>query len=154
YRELDERVNAFAHGLLDMGIRKGQTVGLFMKNCPEYLVSWFAVTRISAVVCPLNPSYKEHEVAYHLNNSEGVAVVVQHELLPLVETLRAKIPTLKRVISVGPDTHVLEPHLHSFNRLLRAYPTLSPAVPKPAWEEVIALPYSSGTTGLPKGVML
>jgi long-chain acyl-CoA synthetase len=154
YRELDERVNAFAHALMNMGICKGQTVGLFMKNCPEYLISWFAVTRVGAIVSPLNPSYKEHEVTYQLNNSEAVALVTQYELLPLVETLRAKIPTLKRVISIGPDTHVLESHLYSFNGLLRMHPVQSPAVPKLVWEEVVALPYSSGTTGLPKGVML
>ncbi len=64
YRELDALVNAFANALLDLGIRKGQAVCLFMTNRPEYVISWFAATRIGAPVSPINPSYKEREVAY------------------------------------------------------------------------------------------
>src|SRR6266446_1701934 len=64
YRELDALVNTFANALLDLGIRKGQIVCLFMKNRPEFIISWFAITRIGAIASPLNPSYKEREVAY------------------------------------------------------------------------------------------
>src|SRR5260370_15872547 len=67
YRELDALVNAFANALLDMEICKGQTVGLFMRNQPELLISWFAITRIGAIVCPMNPSYKDRELAYQLS---------------------------------------------------------------------------------------
>jgi acyl-CoA synthetase (AMP-forming)/AMP-acid ligase II len=57
YRELNSLVNAFANALLDIGMRPGQTVCLLMTNRPEYLVSWFAITRIGAVASPMNPSY-------------------------------------------------------------------------------------------------
>jgi long-chain acyl-CoA synthetase len=85
-------VNSFANALLSLGIRKGQTVSLFMSNRPEYVISWFAIARIGAIASPMNPSYKEREVVYQLSNSEAVAVVVQHELLPLVQVARAGIP--------------------------------------------------------------
>ncbi len=88
YRELEALVNIFANALLDLGIRKGQTVCLFMTNRTEYVVSWFAITRIGAVASPMNPSFKEREVAYQLSNSEAVAIVLQHQLLPLVQAVR------------------------------------------------------------------
>jgi long-subunit acyl-CoA synthetase (AMP-forming) len=75
YRELDALVNLFANALLDLGIEKGQTVALFMTNRPEYLITWFAITRIDAIASPMNPSFKEREVAYQLSDSEAVAVV-------------------------------------------------------------------------------
>ena len=150
YRELDALVNAFANALLDLGIHKGQKVCLFMANRAEYLISWFAIMRIGAVVSPINPSYKEREVAYQLSNSESVAVVVQHGLLPLVEAVRAQLPTLKYVITVGSGQHTT----FSFSHLVCAHPPTLPTGLELAWEDAIALPYSSGTTGLPKGVLL
>src|ERR1700730_4598134 len=101
YRELDALVNSFANALLELGISKGHKVCLFMANRPEYLISWFAIIRIGAIVSPMNPSYKEREVAYQLNNSEAVTVVAQHELLPLVEAVHTETPALEFVIAVG-----------------------------------------------------
>src|SRR5215471_5657607 len=90
YRELDALVNSFANALLDLGIRRGQTVCLFMTNRPEYVISWFAIARIGAVISSMNPSYKEREVTYQLSNSEAVALIVQQELLPLVQAAHAE----------------------------------------------------------------
>src|SRR5260370_15881735 len=101
YRELDALVSAFAKALLDLGIHKGQAVCLFMTNRPEYVISWFAATRIGAPVSPINPSYKEREVAYQLNNSDAVAVVVSQELLPLVEAGATAAPCLRCLFTVG-----------------------------------------------------
>src|SRR6202162_3643910 len=101
YRELEALVNAFANALLDLGINKGQRVCLFMTNRPEYVISWFAIARIGAVASPMNPSYKEREVAYQLSNSEAVAVVIQPELLQLAQAVRAETPALEYVITVG-----------------------------------------------------
>ncbi len=167
YRELDALVNAFAHALLELGISRGQMVCLLMTNRAEYVISWFAIARIGAVASPMNPSYKEREVAYQLSNSEAVAIVVQQELLLLVEAVRAQTPTLKHIITVvssgssganhqaflAQDASKEAPHL-SFSHLLRAHATTPLSGIEPGWEDLLTLPYSSGTTGLPKGVML
>ena len=165
YRELDALVNSCANALLDMGLHKGQTVALFMTNRPEYVISWFAVTRIGAVASPMNPSYKEHEIAYQLSNSEAVAVIVQNNLLPLVEAVRAETPGLQHVIVVDAPQHEARPtarggptslpntYIHSFSQLIRDFPSVPIGIEIQP-EELVTLPYSSGTTGLPKGVML
>lgn len=152
YRELDALVNSFANALLALGIRKGQVVALFMTNRPEYLISWFAIARIGAVATPMNPSYKEREVAYQLSNSEAVAVVVQANLLPLVQAVRAQTPRVRHLIVV--DANEEDAQMLPFSRLIRRYPATMPTVGEIGEDDLVALPYSSGTTGLPKGVML
>ena len=103
----------------------------------------------------LNPSYKEREVAYQLDNSEAVAVIVQQELLPLVETVQPELVSLKTIISVGPAEYATNtPHILSFTQLLQEYSPSLYAQPEIGWEDIVTLPYSSGTTGLPKGVLL
>ena len=166
YRELEALVNASSRALLDLGIGRGERVCLLMTNRAEYVISWFAIARVGAVACPMNPSYKEREVAYQIGNSDAVAIVVQQELLPLVEAVRAQTPTLEHIITVGTgkgrdewrpyiaqDATNQAPTL-SFSDLLRAHPTTPLDGSEPGWEDLVALPYSSGTTGLPKGVML
>src|SRR5690348_6628651 len=154
YRELDVLVNSFANALLDLGIHKGQTVCLFMTNRPEYVISWFAVARIGAVVSPMNPSYKEREVAYQLSNSEAAAVIVQEGLLPLVQAARSQAPALERIIPVGTSQSDETPDALSFAHLVGSHAPTPPIGVEPGWDDLLALPYSSGTTGLPKGVML
>jgi long-chain acyl-CoA synthetase len=153
YRELNALVNSLSNALLDVGIHPGQKVGLLMANCPEFVISWFAITRVGAVSCPLNPAYKEREIAYQLANSEAVALIVQNELLPLVEAVQEQTPALRYLLAVGPE-QPSKKRIYSFNRLLVSYPSTPFAGDHPSWEDLAALPYSSGTTGLPKGVML
>src|SRR6185369_248630 len=59
FREIDGLSNALAHGLLSLGVTKGDRIALFMTNRPEYLISFEAVSKVGAVVTPLNPSYRE-----------------------------------------------------------------------------------------------
>jgi long-chain acyl-CoA synthetase len=154
YRELDALVNVFANALRDLRICKGDRVCLLMTNRPEFIVSWFALARIGAIISPMNPSYKEREIAYQLSNSEAVAIVVQQELLSQVQAVRTQTPTLKHVIVVGTDQQALPPLMYSFSQMVRAHASTQPVTQAPVEEDLLTLPYSSGTTGLPKGVML
>ena len=101
YRELDALANRFARALARRGVKRGECVSLFVANCPEYVIAFYASARIGAVVSPMNPSYREREVEYQLDNSEAVAVVVGQELLPIVEAVRGRLPRLRHVIAVG-----------------------------------------------------
>ncbi len=152
YRELHALVNSFANALLAIGVKPGERVCLLMTNRPEYVISWFAITSIGAVASPMNPSYKEREVAYQLGNSEAVAVIVQGSLLPLVQAAQAELPALHYVVTVGSGP--LANDALSFDALVQTYPSTQPQCEVPQWEAMVALPYSSGTTGQPKGVML
>src|SRR3954454_12506667 len=102
YRELEALTNSFANALLQLGVKQGDRVCLFMTNRPEFVISWFAIARIGATISPMNPSYKEREVAYQLSNSEAVGVVVQNELLPLIQAALPDAPNLRIIITAGP----------------------------------------------------
>jgi long-chain acyl-CoA synthetase len=151
FREVEVLSNALAHGLRDRGVDKGDRVALFMTNRPEYLISFEAVSKAGAVVTPLNPSYREQEAEYQLTNSEARVVIVHSDLLPVIDAIRPRIPA-QHVLVVGDAAPA---GTTSWYELASAFPATPP--PEPPLDvdtDLIALPYSSGTTGLPKGVML
>jgi long-chain acyl-CoA synthetase len=153
FRELEGLVNAFAGALRGLGIGRGDRVCLFMTNRPEYVVAFYAIARVGAVSSPMNPSYKEREVAYQLGDAQAMAVVVQQDLLPIVRAVREESPRLKHVIVVGPGA-AAAPDVVRFADLIAATTTARPPALAIPPDELLVLPYSSGTTGLPKGVLL
>jgi long-chain acyl-CoA synthetase len=154
YREVYSLSRAAAVGLHALGLRKGDHVCLLMLNRPEYMICWMAASMLGLVLSPMNPSYKEREVAYQLENSEAKAILVQREMLPMVRAVRGQAPQLQHVLVTGSEAVADDPQAIPFGQLLMANSPMQSPLVEVRGDDMIALPYSSGTTGLPKGVML
>jgi len=161
YRELEANVDRCARGLLELGVGRGDKVGLWMPNVPEWVIAYFATARIGAVVVPMNTRYKIHEVEYILRDSEAttlfaVDAFARIDYLKMIDEVRPKLPNLKRVVIVGDAGEGMESfdevrklgaeHL-SDGRLAAREALCDPS------DNVFIL-YTSGTTGNPKGAML
>jgi long-chain acyl-CoA synthetase len=152
YRELDGLANSCANALAKLGVKKGDRVALYMTNRPEYIISLYGIARLGAVFTPMNPTYKEGEIEHQLNDAEASVLIVQESLYPLVRNVRPQLPSMREIVIVGQRA---EAGTHLFRDLIRHSVPKHPPQPTLNWaEDLVALPYSSGTTGLPKGVML
>ena len=156
YREVVSMVNCIANGLHNLGLKKGDRICLLMTNRPEYPISFIAAASIGAVSSPMNPAYKEREVGYQLENSEAKAIVIQRELLPLLQLVlnQKSLPNLKHIIVTGDQVPEGLPNATTFARLMRESSPNSPKHVEISSDDLVALPYSSGTTGFPKGTLL
>jgi acyl-CoA synthetase (AMP-forming)/AMP-acid ligase II len=147
YRELARMVRALTAGLMQNGVGKGDIVAIMAPNCPEYAVVFHAVSRAGAILTTINPSYTAEETAFQLNDAGARLLVTSAGLL---ERARAAVAHARRPIELA--TLDEAPDVPSIRTLsIDADPP--PVAIDPAGD-VVVLPYSSGTTGLPKGVML
>src|SRR6267142_2704516 len=89
YRELEALTNRFARALTALGVSRGDRVCLLTPNCPEYIIAFYAIARVGAIASPMNPSYREREIEYQLNDTEAVVIVTHTSLVPLVDAVRA-----------------------------------------------------------------
>ena len=148
YAEYADLVERLARSLRAAGLENGDRVALFLPNSWEFCAAYHAATLAGCIPTPLNPSYREREVRYQLENS-GAAILIA--MAPLVAEMNLSgLPALRRVFT----TRGQAPGCSDFSELL--VPSSSPLTPPTGdtREILAALPYSSGTTGLPKGVML
>jgi len=143
-------VDKFATALDDLGIRKGDRVCLFEWSCPEFEIAFNAVVKIGAIVVPLSPMSMEAEIEYIVKDSSAETMVVRDKLYPRMKRALPNIPSIKRIVVIGKRI----PNIFSFNQLMKEYPPKPLNVNIDPKENLCVLPYTSGTTGLPKGVML
>jgi len=153
YREFQNRVHRFANGLIAAGIGKGDKVAMICPNIPPMLEAHFAVPLIGAALVTINIRLSPREVEYIINHSDAKALFVDNELAGLVTPILGEIPNIKTFVNicdVSDDRPLDGPSYEEF--LAEA----SDAVVESAIDDergVISLNYTSGTTGLPKGVM-
>ena len=142
YAEMLERI---ARNFVGIGIRPGDVIAIYVCNSWEFCVSYHAATLAGAIPTPLNPSYREREVRYQLENSHARVLITDGELISGMNL--SNLPTLQHLFTTRKPASGAEPFAELLRINLAHLPSVAP-------EELAALPYSSGTTGLPKGVML
>jgi fatty-acyl-CoA synthase len=150
YAALDARINQAAHALLSLQVARGDRVALLGRNSIEYVVLYFALARIGAIVVPLNVWYGGPEIVYAIQQSGCTAAVVSTAFRELLASVRPELPGLRGVVLYGPEVPPGEPDLA---RLVAAAPAGEPGVPV-AEDDPRVIMYTSGTTGFPKGATL
>jgi long-chain acyl-CoA synthetase len=153
FAAFDRDSNRLANGLSKIGLGPGDRMALYLPNCPQYELAFYAASKLGAISCPMNPSYREREIAYQVNDSGANVIVTHASLRSVVDACRPQTPNLARVVVVGGDVNDAESGAIGYEEALDSGSTDAPDV-KVDQSQLAALPYSSGTTGLPKGVML
>jgi len=147
YAQLYRQAHAFAAGLAARGFRKGDVLALYSPNLPEYAVVFYGVAIAGGITTTVNPLYTADELAYQLVDSGARLLVTVPPLLQTARAATAKAGVQEVVvIGQGEDATPLA-------EMLQADVASQPVTIDPV-NDLVALPYSSGTTGRPKGVML
>jgi len=150
YPETNRRVNRLAHGLLSLGLRKGDKVAVLLENCIEIVEVYLATAKTGLVIVPINFRLLGPEVEYIATNSDARAFIVHDEFAPCVDGIRSALTAIE------PENYVVVGNpregYREYESLLREASEGEPETqvdPEDPW----ILIYTSGTTGVPKGVV-
>src|SRR5690606_10502133 len=160
YAQIDTASAALAAALAELGVEEGDRVAVNLPNCEEWLVSLLAIARLGAVVVPLNPRLNRHALKYELRHAEVTAAITAERLedvdfLAIFENFIAELPELQYVVTVGEEDLWYDDRIFQFEDLVssgtgRPYP----APVSLNDDSDLALIYTSGTMGKPKGVRI
>ncbi|MBC8179029.1 MAG: AMP-binding protein [Deltaproteobacteria bacterium] len=178
YEKLKELTNRFAAALADLGVGKGDTVAMYLLNCPQYVIAYFGSLKAGAKVTPISPVYTSKEVKHQIEDSQARTIICEDILYDNVENAGVELdnviltsigdylPRLKKLfgksalakaysgMEVPTPEHIKAAGLHQFQDLINKYPPEPPDVKINPKEDIAALPYTGGTTGLPKAAIL
>ncbi|MEU8581307.1 AMP-binding protein [Streptomyces abikoensis] len=155
YEEFGRAVEEVALGLLAKGVAKGDRVGIWAVNCPEWVMVQYATARIGAIMVNVNPAYRVHELAYVLRQA-GISILVSSveyktsDYRRMVEQVRGRCPALRDVVYIDDPT---------WTGLVRVGQGVDPArlAAREALlscDDPVNIQYTSGTTGFAKGATL
>jgi O-succinylbenzoate-CoA ligase len=153
YDELNNRTNQVANGLRSLGVQKGDRVALLMMNCHEFVTSFFAIAKIGAVIVPLNWRLVPDELEFIMKDAGATVLLSGSEFDAAITELhsRGDRTDVKHWVRVG-IADSLPSFAQSFDSVVSSQPDTEPEIT--AWnDDLLYIMYTSGTTGLPKGVM-
>jgi long-chain acyl-CoA synthetase len=172
YRELEKLVNRFAKALMGLGVNPGEKVAVCLPNIPQVIISNLAIFRTGAVAVQVNPLYTERELSYQFNDSDAKIVITLSLLVPRMQKIKPQTQ-IEKIIGCHINTYLPFPKKQLFPLVKKAmYRKVEPSedvcvfsdlsgkyAPDPVddqsnWNDLAALLYTGGTTGVSKGVML
>ncbi|HEU65651.1 MAG TPA: AMP-dependent synthetase [Chloroflexi bacterium] len=178
YRELREQVDRFATALHDLGVRKGDKIALLLLNSPQFIIAYMGALKAGATLTAVSPVYVSSEIKYQLEDSGAKMIVCLDILYDGVEKSGVKLdaviltsigeylPTMKKFLGssvlravyqkmAAPPVELFEREgVYRFQDLIKKYPPNPPKHEFNVREDLVTLPYTGGTTGMPKGAMI
>ena len=151
WKEMDAITDRVAAGLAGLGVKKGMKAAFLLTNSAECYYTYLALHKLGAVFVPINVRLVAREVAYIVENSEADFVIAGHDFLPLAENLRDRLGA-NAFVGIEKPGEILPEGVASFTTLMET--TEPPPDVEIGPDDMADILYTSGTTGLPKGVVL
>jgi len=152
YREINERANRLANGLLEFNIGRKPKVAVMLPNIPEFLDCWFGLAKIAGVIVPINIYLKGPILQYLLEDSEAEHIILDYTYLPVFEDIKTQLPVMKNIVVFNTPSSVELPGNYLRYEQIISKNATNPGIKVRDFHPMEIL-YTSGTTGRPKGVL-
>jgi len=161
YGEMLRGVNAFAAALYDLGVRKGDRVGLLIPNMPQFVLAYYAILKIGGIVAAMNPQYKQRELTYQLRDAGVDVMIALSSYQPVLDEVCQNYPIREIIYTRLEDAFAIpevvsgvqQPDMSCFLRLLYEFSGSALPAISVSPNDAAIFQYSGGTTGTPKGAI-